>query len=114
MTSRFRALRAGGVLAAVPCLAAAQMLSFGEVDADGNGTLGPSELAAVFGDEGAAKVLARQDTDGDGLLTRAEAVARPDAADETPAPAADSDPSDTPPAPVDNRPSRGPDDDGGS
>ena len=107
MTSRFRALRAGGVLAAVPCLAAAQMLSFGEVDADGNGTLGPSELAAVFGDEGAAKGLARQDTDGDGMLTRAEAVARPAATDETPAPAAGSDPESPPPAPVANRPAAG-------
>ena len=114
MTSRFRALRTAGLLAAVPGLAAAQMLSFGEVDADGNGTLGPSELAAVFGDDGAAKVLARQDTDGDGMLTRAEAVARPAATDETPAPAAGSDPSDTPPAPVANRPSSGPDDDGGN
>ena len=55
-----------------------------------------------------------QDTDGDGMLTRAEAVARPAATDETPAPAAGSDPSDTPPAPVANRPSSGPDDDGGN
>ena len=35
MTSRFRALRTAGLLAAVPGLAAAQMLSFGEVDAEG-------------------------------------------------------------------------------
>ena len=109
MTSRFRALRTAGMLAAVPGLAAAQILSFGEVDADGNGTLGPSELAAVFGDEGAAKVLARQDTDGDGMLTRAEAVARPADSGGLPAPSADPDPDTPPPAPVANRPATGAD-----
>lgn len=107
MTGKFRALRTAGLLVAVPGLATAQILSFGEVDADGNGTLGPSELAAVFGDDGAAKVLARQDTDGDGMLTRAEAVARPAAADPAPALAPIPDPADAPPAPVANRPSTG-------
>lgn len=80
MTMMFRRLGTAGLLAALPGLAAAQSMSFGQVDADGNGTLGPSELSAAFGEEAAARVLANQDLNGDGMLSRAEAVARPTAA----------------------------------
>ena len=80
MTMMFRRLGTAGLLAALPGLAAAQTMSFGQVDADGNGTLGPSELSAAFGEEAAARVLANQDLNGDGMLSRAEAVARPAAA----------------------------------
>ena len=55
---------------AVPAFA--QGRPFNEVDADGDGSLSQAELAAVFGDRSAARILARNDRDGDGVLTRSE------------------------------------------
>ncbi len=62
-----------GLLGLLPGLAVSQTMNFTQVDADGNGTLGMTELTTAFGTEGAARVLASQDANGDGMLSRAEA-----------------------------------------
>ncbi|NNE86514.1 MAG: hypothetical protein HKN27_00430 [Silicimonas sp.] len=45
---------------------------FKEIDTNGDDFLSESELTEAFGERGAARILARSDSDGDGVLTRAE------------------------------------------
>ena len=50
----------------------AQSRPFSEIDTDGDRALSQSELEAAFGANGAARVLARSDRNGDGVVTTGE------------------------------------------
>lgn len=67
-----RLLLTTSLTAAAALPAAAQGRTFSEIDTDGNGSLSVAELEAVFGVEGAARVIARDDADGDGMVSRDE------------------------------------------
>ena len=60
-------------LCAVVALPAAAQQTFDAVDTDGNGSLNFSELEAVFGSEGASRILSRIDDNKDGFVTLDEA-----------------------------------------
>jgi hypothetical protein len=73
-TKMFTHLGMAGLLTLLPGMALSQTMSFVQVDTDGNGALGLTELTAAFGTEGAARVLADQDANGDGMLSQTEAA----------------------------------------